>query len=64
MFNFINSLSIEAIKYLAILAVIAVFSGLFIVRDCRNRREAKRAAYRREYKERKEAIERKARQQL
>ncbi|EPN2807306.1 hypothetical protein ACTWOG_005059 [Serratia marcescens] len=64
MLNFINSLTLEAIQCLAILTIIAVFSGVFIVRDIRNRREAKRAAYRREYKARKEAVERKARQQL
>ncbi|MBL5859620.1 hypothetical protein JBO49_03205 [Serratia fonticola] len=64
MLNFVKTLTPDAIVYLAILTIFAALSVVFIVKDCRGRRETKRSNARREYLARKEAVERKARQQL
>ncbi|WP_447878418.1 hypothetical protein [Serratia fonticola] len=64
MLNFLKTLSPDAIAYLVVLAAFAALSVVFIVRDCRNRRETRRSDARREYLARKEAVERKARQQF
>lgn len=64
MLNFLKTLSPDAIAYLVVLTAFAALSVVFIVNDCRGRRETKRSNARREYLARKEAVERKERQQL